>query len=559
MRLLRPGCLEMWRRARLVLLAGLLLPGLIPSAAEGQGVPVWGRWEGVFTAEATAPEETRLIVTFTAPSGKTRTVEGFWDGGRVWKVRFQPGEVGTWRYETRSEPAIPGLDGRQGSFQAQASAAAENRFLRHGAVGVSADGRYLVHADGTPFFWLGDTAWNGALLSSAEDWEAYLADRRWKRFTVVQFVTTQWRAAYANAEGQVAYTGYRQIRINPEFFRRLDERIDAVNRAGLLAAPVLLWALGDSTQVPGKLPEDQAIRLARYIVARYQGHHVVWILAGDEDYGRNGERWRRIGRAVFDRPGHAPVTLHPQGMQWRFDDFADERWLSLLLYQSGHGDDAGTLAWLHSGPPAEKWREPPARPVINAEPPYEGHRAYQSGQPHSAYNVRRAVYWSLLVAPTAGVTYGAHGIWSWQTEPGVPLNHRGTGVARPWREALRFPGSEDMRRVAELFESLEWWRLRPAPWLVGEQPEDPARFVGAAATEAGDQAVIYLPVGGAVRVALERLRPGVEASWFNPRDGSRRLARPGRGGRFAAPGAGDWVLLFVAPEEARRERAAGAP
>ena len=34
----------------------------------------------------------------------------------------------------------------------------------------------------------------------------------------------------------------------------LDARLDAVNAHGLLAAPVLLWALGDAEHTPGKLP-----------------------------------------------------------------------------------------------------------------------------------------------------------------------------------------------------------------------------------------------------------------------------------------------------------------
>lgn len=531
----------------LLTLVGWSLSGCLARAPEGAPVPVWGRWEAAFEATADADPWTELSVELTAPDGGSRTVRGFWDGGRTWRVRFMPDAPGTWTYRTATQPAVDGLSGEEGRFMVVEAADTATVFLQHGPVHISDEGHYLAHRDGTPFFWLGDTAWNGALRSTEEDWATYLADRAGKGFSVIQFVTTQWRAAHTDAEGNVAYVGYDSIQVNPAFFQRLDRRVDAVNEAGLLAAPVLLWALGEPEQVPGKLPEEQAIRLARYLTARYGAHHVAWILGGDENYsGANAERWLRIGRGVFDEAGHAPVTLHPQGMQWHFDPFLDEPWLTLLIYQSGHGDDAETLRWIHSGPPSQAWQQEPIRPIINAEPPYEDHVAYQSRQPHSAYNVRRAVYWSLLNAPTAGVTYGAHGIWSWETEPAEPLNHEGSGVAKPWQEAMELPGSTHMQYVADLFGAIEWWTLRPAPELLAAQPgdDDPAHFAAAARSEAGDLAVLYLPVGGTVTLDPELLAGDLPAAWFNPRDGSRTPAEPSAPSTYTAPDTNDWVLVF---------------
>jgi hypothetical protein len=522
------------------------LPAVRPLAEWGRSpragavVPLWGRWEAEFTADAPTGGDAVFPLTLTAPDGGTREIDGFWDGGRVWRVRFSPDQEGVWHYRIGGGEIGPAPE--MGSFEVRRSDS-ENRFLAHGPVRVSVNGRYLAHADGTPFFWLADTGWNGALKSTPEGWATYMADRKSKDFSVVQLVTTQWRAAHANAEGQVAYTGFRDIRIDPTFFGRMDARMDALDRAGILAAPVLLWTLGDSLTSPGKLPEDQAIRLARYLVARYQGNHVVWILAGDENYEKTAERWKRIGRAVFDSPGHAPVTLHPQGMRWDFAAFENETWLDFLIYQSGHGDDANTVRWIHSGPVSSAWRTERPRPIINAEPPYEDHVAYQSHKPQSAYNVRRAAYWSLLAAPTAGVSYGAHGVWSWETEPGVPLEHPSSGIAKPWFEAIRLPGSTQMEYLAELFTSLDWWRLRPAPDLVASQPADPMRFVGSAETDGGDLAVLYLPVGGTVR--LTRAIAG-GATWYDPRTSAVARAVPVGGNTFTAPDARDWVLVLGA-------------
>ncbi|MGI9174251.1 MAG: DUF4038 domain-containing protein, partial [Rhodothermales bacterium] len=184
-----------------------------------------------------------------------------------------------------------------------------------------------------------------------------------------------------------------------------------------------------------------------------------------------------------------------------------------------------------------------SRPIINSEPPYEGHVAYQSGEPHPAYNIRRAAYWSLLNAPTAGVSYGAHGVWSWENEPSVPLNHNKSGVARPWKEAINLPGGQDMQHVAELFTSLDWWTLRPAQDLLAEQPggDDPARFVAAARASSGTPMVVYLPTGGSVTLSQD---VGAEAFWFNPRDGSRTSAAPVAARTYTAPDDQDWVLVF---------------
>src|ERR1041385_289873 len=124
-------------------------------------VPQWGRWEQAYTARIDAASDTDLTVEFTSPSGKKRTIWGFWDGEAIWRVRFSPDETGKWEYRTHSQPPVPGLDGQVGSFECSSHADTKNQFLRHGAVRVSTDGRYLEHADGTPFFWLGDTVWYG--------------------------------------------------------------------------------------------------------------------------------------------------------------------------------------------------------------------------------------------------------------------------------------------------------------------------------------------------------------------------------------------------------------
>lgn len=522
----------------------------------GVAVPRWGLFEAEFTSARTTEnplQDVEFRVTFTSPGKQTRTVRGFWDGGRTWRVRFSPDEVGTWCYTTAAVPdADAGLHAKTGTFDVVA-ARGSTRFERHGPVRVARQRTFLEHADGTPFFWLADTGWNAALLSTPEEWQHYIAERSRQRFTAVQWVATQWRASPGGDRlNELAYTGRERIAVNPAFFQRLDAKVDALNRAGLLNAPVLLWAIGGGSNPavnPGvSLPDDQAIRLAQYMVARWQGHDVLWILPGDGDYrGEKAEKWKRIGRAVFGEGPHAPVVLHPGGMHWVLQEFLEEPWVDVHGYQSGHGDDDRTLRWMTEGPPSRDWKTTPVRPFINLEPPYEHHIAYQSKKPIAPHTVRRAVYWSLLNAPPAGVTYGGHGVWGWDDGTKTPTDHAGSGVPLPWRKALVMPGAEQMAHVAGLFTSIDFWRLRPAPDALAEQPgtDTPSRFIAVAATESRDLLVAYTPEPGTIALAIDAVPRG-PAEWHDPRTGARTKASAVRDGsivRFETPGEGDWALV----------------
>lgn len=489
-------------------------------------------------------------VIFTSPSGRKHAIDAFWDGGKIWRVRFSPDEVGEWKWHTEcSDRENDGLHGKSGSFQC-IPYKGDNPLYLHGAIRLSPNRRFFVHADGTPFFWLADTAWNGVLKAKSNDWERYLQTRREQGFTVVQFVSTHWRAFPQDEFGETAYTGTQRIQINPEFFRRLDTKVAAINRHGLVAAPVILWALRPPSPA-AVLPEEDLIKLARYIVARWGAYQVIWILGGDGDYrGEKSERWKRIGRAVFGDRHDRLVTMHPGGMHWVADEFRNEEWFDFIGYQSGHGDAFDNILWLVLGPPAQEWLKEPPRPIINLEPNYEAHLAYQSRKPFTAFHVRRALYWSLLIAPTAGVTYGNHGIWFWAEKPEVPTDHPNSGVAPVWHEAVRSEGAECVKHLKNFFSSLQWWKLRPAQEMLINQPatpKQPHKFVAAATAEDGSFAVVYIPEGDAIHLRMELLKRPAIARWFNPRTGEWREVgnAPEPTAEFQTPDANDWVLLIV--------------
>ena len=547
------------RAFAVLVVGGLLATACVPaSQAADPSVQRFRRFELSLQSSVdyrNPVQDASLTATFTSTGGAKVTVPGFWDGSRTWRVRFTPTQMGKWTFETTcSDASDGGLHGQTGGLDVTAAAGA-NRFDRHGPVRVAGDGRSFVHDDGTPFFWLGDTAWSGPLLSTTEEWNHYLNERARQGFTAVQWVATQYRAAPdGDRSKQLPYSGTDRIAINPSFYQRLDDKVEAANRAGLLSVPVMLWAIrggGNPGVNPGvSLPEDQAILLARYMAARWAGSSVAWFLAGDGNYmGANAEKWRRVGRAVFGDIAHGPVTMHPGGMHWVWKEFIKEPWYGFVGYQSGHGDDDRALRWMQEGPPTTAWTESPHKPFVNLEPPYENHIAYQSKTVHTAASVRRAVYWSLLGAPPAGVTYGGHGVWGWDDGTKVPVDHPNTGTPMPWRKALTMPAAEQMKHVAQFFGSIDFWRLRPAPAMVRIQPgaQAPARFVAAAATEHRDLVVLYVPEDRSVEVKLGAITSLPAAEWFNPRTGARSRAPVAASGPdallFTTPGEGDWLLV----------------
>src|SRR5215204_3167989 len=74
-----------------------------------------------------------------------------------------------------------------------------------GQLKVSDNKRFLVTADGKPFFWLGDTAWELFHRLTREEAERYLRNRAAKRFTVVQAV------ALAEFDGLTAPNAYGHL------------------------------------------------------------------------------------------------------------------------------------------------------------------------------------------------------------------------------------------------------------------------------------------------------------------------------------------------------------
>jgi hypothetical protein len=208
------------------------------------------------------------------------------------------------------------------------------------------------------------------------------------------------------------------------------------------------------------------------------------------------------------------------------------------------------MRWMTEGPLTVDWTKMPHRPFVNLEPPYENHIAYQSKKPIMPEITRRAMYWTLLNNPTAGITYGGHGVWGWDDGTKPPTDHPSTGTPMPWRKALTMPGAEQIKNLADFFTSIDFARLRPTPVFVVNQPgtATPAHYLAAARTDRKDIMIVYIPEDRTIEIKLDALPPSPNITWISPKTGEKSPAVAvvtANTCQFPTPAEGDWILLMT--------------
>ena len=503
--------------------------------------------------------EVELDVLFSDEAGHTWRVPAYWAGELEWRVRFAPPAAGSYRYRTLcSDEDNADLHGQEGLLEV-APYSGDHPLYAHGPLRVSADGRHLEHADGTPFFWLGDTWWYGLCkrLAFPEDLGELIADRVAKGFTLIQIVAGLYPDAPAFDERGANEAGFpwepEYARLNPAYFDMADLRIQALVRAGLVPCIVgcwgyhLLW-----------LGMDRMKQHWRNLVARYGAYPVVWCLAGEGampyylskdkagDAAALKRGWTEMARYLqaLDPYDH-PITIHPTNAGR--DQVEDDSVLDLDMLQTGHGGYASIPNTVRAVQRAAA--RTPHMPVVLGEVCYEG---ILEG---SREEIQRFMFWNALLSGVAGFTYGANGIWQVNTEqaPFGPSPHGASWGNRPWREAYRLPGSGQLGVGKRLLERYPWWRFESHPeWVEPhatlEEPVQPY-----AAGIPGEVRVIYFARPLAPWMApyhLCALEADVRyrAFFFDPKDAAEYPLGTVTGAASwqvpTAPIIQDWVLVL---------------
>ena len=474
-------------RRPLLLLCGCLLTGSLARGAAVRteaNVPV----ELAFTAQTAWADpfnEVEVDLVVTTPRGVTLRVPAFWAGGRVWKARYASSERGTHRYRTEARPAgDAGLHGITGSIEIAAYRGA-NPLYRHGPLRVAADRRHLEQADGTPFFWLGDTWWMGLChrLEWPGEFQRLAADRRAKGFNVIQIVAglypdmPPFDPRGANEAGFPWETNY--ARMQPAYFDAADARLAHLVDAGF--TPCVVGAWGYFLPWMGV---EKAKQHWRYLIGRWGAWPVVWCVAGEANlpyylakgfpyHDTNQVRgWSEVARYVrATDPFHRLVTIHPTGIGRLSarNAITDVGLLDIDMLQTPHGEREAVPPTVRTV--RESYLDQPVMPVINGE------ASYEMLNDRIAAAWPRAMFWICMLNGAAGHTYGANGIWQCnrRDQPHGASPHGGSYGRIAWDEAMNLAGSRQVALGKRLLSRYPWTRLTPMPDAaapVGQAPLD---------------------------------------------------------------------------------------
>ncbi|HHY81895.1 MAG TPA: DUF4038 domain-containing protein [Clostridiales bacterium] len=425
---------------------------------------------------------------------------------------------------------------------------------------VHNNGRFLMKEDGSPFFWLGDTAWEIFHRLNREEADFYLETRAKQKFNVIQAV------ALAEFEGLTIGNAYGRLPLKmndngqydpslPDtdgeysYWDHVDYIIDKAEQLGLYVALLPTW--GDKyNKMWGKGPEifdkHNAKAYGQFLGNRYKDrNNIIWILGGDRPL--HTRKHFDIQEALAEGlrsadEGRHLISFHPCGENSSALYVNDEPWLDFNMIQSGHSRKNNPNYKMIQ----KDYERTPVKPVLDGEPCYEDHpiNFKEDNDFFDEVDVRKAVYWSVF-AGGFGVTYGHHCIWSMNKEPGLYFGMN-------WKEALNRPAANQMQYLRQLMESRPFFERIPDQSLLMVNYEGSNHQQ---ATRGERYAFVYAPHGISVHVKLGILKgQRVKVQWFNPRTGEAIPAGTieNTGDRkFVTPAHGreqDYVLIMDAEE-----------
>ena len=528
----------------------------------------WRAVEIVLTSSTTYNDpfqDVDVTVTFTGPDHRVITRAAFWDGGLTWKVRFAPPAPGAWKMTSSATDATnKGLNGITATVHSDRYTG-NLEIYKHGFLKVSANSRYLVYADGTPFFYLGDTHWILAherfSTSNAPGIPSqfkYVVDKRVRQgFTVFQS-EAGWQAKSAQIRITDENRSDEEADVNLEHgftaaalagFANLDRKYKYIADQGLVHANAEITWAGDPARFP-VFTEAFMARLGRYWAARYGAYPVIWTVAQEIDknfynvYDQTTIRkWFAAEQSIADNDGyHHPVMPHMENTD---HTTAANSWWSGQPYHSGWA-----VQWQGDLTDADKakifWNASPTKPSLLYESPYDNFWTDSRGALGAAY---KAFQYGMY-----GYGYGANGIWNdIYSRPNEPGDY-GTAYEMPkhyfwWRDGADLATGDQLTYFKQFYTSLSWWKLEPRfddhAW--GSFADEKRSLLS---SDGQNTFVVFFFGSGTSTGTLNQITSGrtYQAQWFNPRDGKYQdiatlQAKDSYWEIPARPSAEDWVLL----------------
>lgn len=431
-----------------------------------------------------------------------------------------------------------------------------------GRLQIAAHGRTLQFSDGTPFFYLGDTAWELFHRLNRDEANYYLENRARKGFTVIQAV------ALAELDGLTVPNAYGALPLvnrdpsqpNEDYFSHVDFIVKRAEELGLFIGLVPTWGKYWKTAKENIFTPESARAFGRFLGNRYRTQAIIWILGGDQSIVNSDERAVNDALAMGLKEGDDGlhlITFHPRGPGQSSRQLQDATWLDFHMFQSSHASrdhDPGLYAEYDL---AQK----PLRPTLDGEPRYETMPVGFYLRDHNRLDcfndadIRQAAWWSVM-AGACGHTYGNNNIWQmWQ-----PGRTAAIFAKIPWYEALEHPGARQMGIMRRFMESVEFHKLIPDQQLILDGPNRGPAKVRAMRAVDGSRLVVYSPLGECFTIdqsVVKAIRG--RQSWFDPRYGVNHEFRISPRDwdnqtyqTYTPPTSGrgqDWILVIEAEEK----------
>lgn len=397
----------------------------------------------------------------------------------------------------------------------------------NGRLVVSENNRYLVHENGTPFFWLGNTAW--------------LMPERLNRDEVEYFLSYERTAGYNVEQIQVlnaipTFNVYGHAANNAEFdfskvskpgvygyWEHLDYIVDVAERNGIYIAMDCIWG----SQI-NAMDTKKAAALGTFLAERYKDKpNIIWLIGGDIMGDKKPEVWDAMARAIKKIDKVHVMTFHPRGRTTSAWWYNDREWMDFNMFQSGHrrygqrkGDGDYTIK---DNTEEDNWRyvdmsfeKKPLRPVIDGEPSYEDipQGLHDVNDPRwQDYDVRRYAYWAVF-GGAFGHTYGHNSVMQF-IRPGLQASF---GAEKPWWEAMKDPGYNQMKYLKWLMLSFPFTeRIADQSIIAGQNGE---RYDRVIATRGNDYLLVYNYSGKPMSIDLAKISGAKKNVWWmNPADG----------------------------------------
>jgi hypothetical protein len=338
------------------------LAGTAPAPASSDSVARWDLLELPFSGPSAGNPFVEISLTATFRRGnRALTVEGFYDGGGAYKIRFMPDELGQWSWTTASNATE--LDARSGAFECVPPQAG-NR----GPVAVR-DGFHFAYADGTPYLECGTTcyAWAFQPETTQQQTIATLAASPFNKLRMCLF--PKWYQHNRNEPPLYPFPRHGESNdystFNAAYFQHFDRLILELRRIGV-QADLILFHPYDKWGYQS-MPATVDDRYLRYAIARFSAYrNVWWSLANEFDLlqAKTTADWDRYARILqgydaFDRLR----SIHYSRYQYDYS----RGWCTHASLQSSH---------MQSG---AQWRSDWGKPVVFDECRYEGNIASRWG------------------------------------------------------------------------------------------------------------------------------------------------------------------------------------